>query len=95
MGKGTDHARLDISHYIKRLWEAQLSKADPEKDHSGRIAESVQRMDAGLGPEWRQHAEVEGIEVIPVKDFFTRVCDMADNVGIPRPGAAIPGRVED
>lgn len=92
MGAG---ARIDVAFYIKRLFDAQLAKADPAKNSEQRLAEAVTLMDARLGPEWRGCMIAAEIDVIPVTSFMDRVNTMADEEGIPRPGAAIPGRVKD
>lgn len=92
MGAG---AKVDVAFYVKRLFDAQLAKADPKKDSAGRLAEAVMKMDARLGPEWRGCMIAAEIDIIPVTSFMDRVNKMADEEGIPRPSAAIPGRIAD
>lgn len=85
---------LEIAFYLKRLFDAQMARADPEKDNPGRLREAVARMDARLGPEWRARMESAEIQVIPVKTFMERVNELADEEGIPRLTEAVPGSDE-
>ena len=60
--------QFDKGYYLKRLFEKQLVRTDPEATPDQREAQAVDIMDNLLGPRWRKEVNAGGVELVQVKE---------------------------
>ena len=83
---------IDNAHYIQRLLEKKLDKADPEQPFHCRMRDAMAAMDEQFGDKWRHIMKKSGLDVMPTKgeepqddSFFSLLQRVSEDEGIGEP----------
>ena len=84
---------IERSHYLRKLYEKQMDKVDPELDYSDRVKAAMEAMDKKLGKEWREEIKIDGdkkLDAEAAQPFYMRVMMVGDEEGLGYKGSEAP-----
>lgn len=89
---------IERAHYLRKIFEKMLDKADPEQSFKDRLEEAKKKMDDKLGTsKWRDEMKFDSEDPMPhqeAKPFYMRVAMVGDEEGLGDKGSEPPEEEE-
>ena len=84
---------IERSFYLKKLFDKQLDKADPELDYHERVEAAMKSMDKKLGKDWREEMQIDSdkkMDSESAQPFYLKVRMEGDKEGLGYKGSEAP-----
>lgn len=91
------HKDIERAFYLRKVFEKQLDKVDPELDYKDRVAAAMKKMDKKVGKEWRKEIQIDSEDKMSAEEaqpFYMRVMLVGDDEGLGYKGSEAPDEDE-
>ena len=87
------HNDIERAFYLKKIFDKQIDKTDPELDYKDRVMTAMKAMDKKLGKDWREEIEIDGDDKLDqdeAQQFYMKVRMVGDDEGLGYKGSEAP-----